>query len=593
MRASGVAAGANAARARARRGERHAASFALLDARVSRAVSTTSFLRRPPASSRCATAASSSATRSRARRSTARRRPRTGVRRTARSPTRCPTATPTAAPGTSRSRPSARTTRRRRRSSRPARARASGARTPSRQPRSSARRACRWIRAPLLHEAADAAWLAGHADRAVALLDERGPSRTTTHSTSGSSTCAARSGPRRGPVQEAQSILAAAAERAEAIDLDAAAVMHAEATIQSFYAGDAAAMLRSGERAIELATQTGGRASIFAELAHGMALVFAGEGERGARRDSPRRGRARAVGRPSRGSVPRRLGGARAALAAGVGGGAESVRARGRAGPQPNGARCAAGAARARRARLGDDGRMGGGARRVRREHRARARDRSGSRRSRSLSPASRGSRRGRVARRRRGRTLPRDARPASGPASSCTSCGRSRRWATSSSRSAGRRTALAHYEEWDALLRSRGIEDADLSPCPELVETYLRLGRVDDARASAARHDESARAKGQPWALARAARTRGLLASDDELETVFDGALELHDSTPDVFETARTRLAYGSRLRRAGRRVRAREELRRAIELLDALGAAPWSDIARTRARGDRRDRT
>src|SRR6185437_1388036 len=74
---------------------------------------------------------------------------------------------------------------------------------------------------------------------------------------------------------------------------------------------------------------------------------------------------------------------------------------------------------------------------------------------------------------------------------------------------------ALAQYEEWDALLHARGIEDTDLSPAPELTETFLRLGRVEEAAAVAARHEESARAKGQPWALARAARARGLLAPD------------------------------------------------------------------------------
>jgi DNA-binding CsgD family transcriptional regulator len=142
---------------------------------------------------------------------------------------------------------------------------------------------------------------------------------------------------------------------------------------------------------------------------------------------------------------------------------------------------------------------------------------------------------------------------------------------------------AVRHYEEWDALLHSRGIEDTDLSPGPELVEAYLRLGRVDDAADAAARHEESARAKGQPWVLARAERARGLLAPDDEFERAFDAALDLHDKTPDVFETARTRLAYGARLRRAGGRIRARVQLRAAIETFDALGAAPWSDLART----------
>ena len=68
----------------------------------------------------------------------------------------------------------------------------------------------------------------------------------------------------------------------------------------------------------------------------------------------------------------------------------------------------------------------------------------------------------------------------------------------------------------------------------------------------------------------------------DEELEREFDEAIDLHGQTPDVFETARTRLAYGARLRRAGHRVRAREQLREAIEVFDALGAAPWSNLAR-----------
>ena len=141
---------------------------------------------------------------------------------------------------------------------------------------------------------------------------------------------------------------------------------------------------------------------------------------------------------------------------------------------------------------------------------------------------------------------------------------------------------ALAHYRECEQLRTARGIEDVDLSHVPELTETLLRLGRADDA-ARRCRGSRRARGgEGQPWALARAARVRGLLAPEDELERQFDEALELHGQTPDVFETARTRLAYGARLRRSGSRVRAREQLREAIELFDDLGAEPWSSLAR-----------
>src|SRR5205085_7475937 len=57
--------------------------------------------------------------------------------------------------------------------------------------------------------------------------------------------------------------------------------------------------------------------------------------------------------------------------------------------------------------------------------------------------------------------------------------------------------------------------------------------------------------------------------------------ALRLHDLTPDGFEGAVTRLAFGARLRRARRRVRAREELRVALAVFEPLGARPWAEQA------------
>ncbi len=50
---------------------------------------------------------------------------------------------------------------------------------------------------------------------------------------------------------------------------------------------------------------------------------------------------------------------------------------------------------------------------------------------------------------------------------------------------------------------------------------------------------------------------------------------------TPDPFESARTRLAYGSVLRRSRRRVDARVPLREALATFEHLGAVPWADRA------------
>jgi DNA-binding CsgD family transcriptional regulator len=141
---------------------------------------------------------------------------------------------------------------------------------------------------------------------------------------------------------------------------------------------------------------------------------------------------------------------------------------------------------------------------------------------------------------------------------------------------------SIPHHEAQAAALREHRIADIDLSPAPELVDAYLRTGRADEARAESAAYAAGAEAKGQPWALARAARCRGMLAPDDAFEDAFADALALHARTRDALETARTRLAFGARLRRAKQRSRSRTELRAAHETFDRLGARSWAEQAR-----------
>ena len=140
---------------------------------------------------------------------------------------------------------------------------------------------------------------------------------------------------------------------------------------------------------------------------------------------------------------------------------------------------------------------------------------------------------------------------------------------------------SVVHHEAHVAALRTHEIADVDMSPAPELVEAYLRLDRRGDAEAIAAGYEIAADAKGQPWARARALRCRGLLAGDDPFEPYFEEALALHALTPDVFELARTRFVYGARLRRHRERIRAREQLRAALEVFERLGSKPWADQA------------
>ena len=133
------------------------------------------------------------------------------------------------------------------------------------------------------------------------------------------------------------------------------------------------------------------------------------------------------------------------------------------------------------------------------------------------------------------------------------------------------------------------------MSPGPELVEAYLRLGRVDDAAAAAERYAARAQRKGQPWALARAARCAAL-ARRRLRTSISPRRCALHEQTPDLFEPARTQLAYGARLRRARRRVRARELLRAALANFERLGPRPGptqrgAELAATGETARRRD--
>jgi DNA-binding CsgD family transcriptional regulator len=138
---------------------------------------------------------------------------------------------------------------------------------------------------------------------------------------------------------------------------------------------------------------------------------------------------------------------------------------------------------------------------------------------------------------------------------------------------------AVSCLRELVELLEGHRLADADLVPGAELVDALVRLGEMSEAETTASSYERAAREKGQPWALARAERARGLVADDASSARHFEAALEAHAATFDRFETARTRLAYGERLRRASMRVRARDQLRAALDDFEDLGAARWAE--------------
>jgi DNA-binding CsgD family transcriptional regulator len=115
----------------------------------------------------------------------------------------------------------------------------------------------------------------------------------------------------------------------------------------------------------------------------------------------------------------------------------------------------------------------------------------------------------------------------------------------------------------------------------PDWIEANIRLGELESAQQALTLLEREARTVKRTWALAAAARYRGLIAPDDQFEGHFARALEWHELTPTPFDRARTRLCYGEQLRRAGQRRRAREQLQQALESFRRLGADPWASQA------------
>ncbi len=133
------------------------------------------------------------------------------------------------------------------------------------------------------------------------------------------------------------------------------------------------------------------------------------------------------------------------------------------------------------------------------------------------------------------------------------------------------------------------GIHSRVIVPRSELAEVHARAGNQKAAEAALAAY-ETSREPQSPIARATAARVRGLLAPDDEFEQAFEEAFALHEDSDDRWSLARTQLAFGERLRRAGRRLDAREQLRAALEIFEDQGAEAWVERvgAELRASGE-----
>jgi DNA-binding CsgD family transcriptional regulator/tetratricopeptide (TPR) repeat protein len=144
----------------------------------------------------------------------------------------------------------------------------------------------------------------------------------------------------------------------------------------------------------------------------------------------------------------------------------------------------------------------------------------------------------------------------------------------------------LARYEE-AASAAQQATSDTfnpwiSMWALPELVEAAARTGEAELARDALGRLAETTQPSGTEWALGVEARSRALLSDGEAAEERYREAIDRLGRTRLRPELARAQLLYGEWLRRQGRRVDAREQLRTAHHLLDAIGMEAFAERAR-----------
>jgi DNA-binding CsgD family transcriptional regulator len=116
----------------------------------------------------------------------------------------------------------------------------------------------------------------------------------------------------------------------------------------------------------------------------------------------------------------------------------------------------------------------------------------------------------------------------------------------------------------------------------PELVEAAVREGEAEPARDALERLAETTQPSGTDFALGIEARSRALLSDGAAADDLYREAIDRLSRTPLRPELARAHLLYGERLRREGRRIDAREQLRTAHAMFAAIGMEAFAERAR-----------
>jgi DNA-binding CsgD family transcriptional regulator len=147
---------------------------------------------------------------------------------------------------------------------------------------------------------------------------------------------------------------------------------------------------------------------------------------------------------------------------------------------------------------------------------------------------------------------------------------------------------AIAALEPVASFVERVGLaEPAAVQWAPDLVEAYVRVGRLGEAERVLARFQHQAEQTERTWALAATARCRALLSGrSGDANVHFTEALSWHERTSTPFERARTELSWGERLRRDRQRAQACTQLRSALLTFERLGATPWAKRAQAELR-------
>jgi DNA-binding CsgD family transcriptional regulator len=144
----------------------------------------------------------------------------------------------------------------------------------------------------------------------------------------------------------------------------------------------------------------------------------------------------------------------------------------------------------------------------------------------------------------------------------------------------------LGRYEEAVASARHATSETSELWvrawTLPELVEASVRLGDVELARDALERLSTTTAPCGTDFPLGIEARSRALVSVATAADELHREAIDRLGRTQVRTELARAHLLYGEWLRREGRRVDAREQLRRAYDFFVAIGMEAFAARAR-----------